>query len=119
MHAMETQTAARVVVKSSDVIFIFATQVLQRPDCIVRLQLRDIAGQEKAGTMTRVYFRSLHPLLLDFLGLPKSISVLVRACSRFRLEPCFQTPQSFASPEFCVLTIIAIPQRRNRCHRCL
>eukprot|EP00286_Rhodomonas_abbreviata_P027557 CAMPEP_0181293014 /NCGR_PEP_ID=MMETSP1101-20121128/2828_1 /TAXON_ID=46948 /ORGANISM="Rhodomonas abbreviata, Strain Caron Lab Isolate" /LENGTH=249 /DNA_ID=CAMNT_0023397551 /DNA_START=82 /DNA_END=827 /DNA_ORIENTATION=- len=44
----------------------FALKVLHRPDCIVRLQLRDIAGQEKAGTMTRVYFRDATAAIVVF-----------------------------------------------------
>eukprot|EP00290_Baffinella_frigidus_P023835 CAMPEP_0180262476 /NCGR_PEP_ID=MMETSP0987-20121128/44735_1 /TAXON_ID=697907 /ORGANISM="non described non described, Strain CCMP2293" /LENGTH=186 /DNA_ID=CAMNT_0022232575 /DNA_START=75 /DNA_END=635 /DNA_ORIENTATION=- len=44
----------------------FALKVLQRPKSVVRLQLRDIAGQEKAGTMTRVYYRDASAAIVVF-----------------------------------------------------
>eukprot|EP00802_Teleaulax_amphioxeia_P026800 Tamp_27964.p1 GENE.Tamp_27964~~Tamp_27964.p1 ORF type:complete len:175 (+),score=21.71 Tamp_27964:250-774(+) len=44
----------------------FALKVLHRPQSVVRLQLRDIAGQEKAGTMTRVYYRDATAAVVVF-----------------------------------------------------
>ena len=44
----------------------FALKVLHRPSSVVRLQLRDIAGQEKAGTMTRVYYRDATAAVVVF-----------------------------------------------------
>ncbi|EKX36796.1 hypothetical protein GUITHDRAFT_175417 [Guillardia theta CCMP2712] len=44
----------------------FALKVIHRPSSIIRLQLRDIAGQEKAGTMTRVYYRDANAAVVVF-----------------------------------------------------
>lgn len=35
----------------------FALKILEREDCIARLQLWDIAGQERFGNMTRIYYK--------------------------------------------------------------
>ena len=42
----------------------FALKVINwDPTTLIRLQLWDIAGQERFGTMTRVYYRSVSSLL--------------------------------------------------------
>jgi len=53
----------------------FALKVIQwSPDTVVRLQLWDIAGQERFGNMTRVRFTRMSRIVLDHRGGDEAMS---------------------------------------------